>query len=95
MEVYGSSLPHTQSILFELADSAAVLEEEELLPSVEAYYKRVIRESEYMRQLCEFIIHEGNRRFVLDSVTIVDFYYFESSNYMLGLFGSLEKSIAN
>jgi hypothetical protein len=54
-----------------------------------------MRESEYMRQLCDFIVHEGERGFVLGNATILDFYFVESSNYMLGLFGGLERSIAN
>jgi hypothetical protein len=95
MEIYINSLPHTQSLLFELADTAAVIEEENLLPTIEAYYKKVLRESDYMKQLCDFIIHEGNGQFILGNITILDFYFVESSNYMLGLFGSLDKQIAN
>jgi hypothetical protein len=48
-----------------------------------------------MKQLADFIVREGKGKFVLGNPTIVDFYYFESSNYMLGMFGSLERSVAN
>lgn len=34
IEIYINSLPHTQSILFELADTAAVIEEDHLLPTI-------------------------------------------------------------
>lgn len=62
---------------------------------VEAYYKKTLRESEYMRQLCDFIKLEEKHGFILGSITILDFYFVESSNYMLGLFGSLDHKIAN
>jgi len=65
------------------------------MPTIEAYYKKTLRESEYMRQLCEFIVQVGKRGFILGDPTIVDFYYVESSNYIVGLFGSLDKNIAN
>jgi len=43
------------------------------MPTIEAYYKKTLRESEYMRQLCEFIVQVGKRGFILGDPTIVDF----------------------
>ena len=48
-----------------------------------------------MKQLADLFIKEGKRKFVLGNLTIIDFYYIESSNYVLGLFGSLERTVAN
>lgn len=42
MEIYINSLPQTQGILFELVDTSAVIEEEDLLKTIESYYKKVI-----------------------------------------------------
>ena len=48
-----------------------------------------------MRQLSDCFVQLGSAKFILGNITVLDFYFVESSNYMLGLYGSLSKQIAN
>lgn len=46
-----------------------------------------------MKEFSELFVCNG-KRFILGTITIVDFYYFESSNYMLGMFRGLMKDLS-
>jgi hypothetical protein len=43
-----------------------------------------------MKEFCDLLLREGKRQFLLGSPTLVDFYFLESTAYMLGIFGGLE-----
>jgi hypothetical protein len=44
-----------------------------------------------MKEFCDLLMHEGHRQYILRSLTILDFYFVESSSYMIGFFLCLER----
>lgn len=48
-----------------------------------------------MKEFSDILLKEGKRQFLLGTPTLIDFYFLESSSYMLGMFGGLEREGEN
>lgn len=47
-----------------------------------------------MREFCDLLIKESKREFILGTPTVVDFFFVESSSYMMGMFSCIDKELA-
>jgi hypothetical protein len=46
-----------------------------------------------MKEFCDLLIKESKREFILGRATVVDFFFVESSSYMVGMFSCLDKDL--
>jgi hypothetical protein len=54
-------------------------------------FENVMNNSCFIRETCELLSAHPRRRFVLGTLTVVDFYFWESCFYVLGFFGRLDR----
>lgn len=47
-----------------------------------------------MKEFCDMLMKESKREFILARPTVVDFFFVESSSYMVGMFSCMDKDLA-
>jgi hypothetical protein len=70
------------------------LEGVSLLGFIEAKMTQIFRESGYFRELSDYLRFQQNQHFVFGNITVVDFYFIETSKFAVGLFSNIDEHLA-
>jgi hypothetical protein len=81
--------------MFRLGEFAANRGKDEIWKMRKQYYERFMKESNYILEICEYLMllgHEGGS-FVLGEITLVDFLFIETCHHMMGMFNNLDEKV--
>lgn len=70
------------------------LDGEELLAFLDLKFNTFLQESGYVKELTTYLIMQQGHKFVFGNLTIIDFYFIESSQYALWIFGNIDEKLA-
>ena len=75
-----------------MSDLAVTSSEEVMQVELKRSFEKVMNRSGYIREICEYLDFQLNPRYILgNKMTIADFLFLETCNYMLGLFDNVDK----
>ena len=76
--------------LFRLAQGSITKNDLEINKDKLLLYERWINDSGYIAEVCEYLNHEdGGINFIFGGITLIDFFFMQSSHIMLGIFSSV------
>jgi hypothetical protein len=90
MEVYTVRQPQSMVEFFRFADYVIKHADDEIRCEERRSYRELMRNSMYLKELCDYVTQQSPEGYVFGDLTILDFLFLESCIYMLGGFDRVD-----
>lgn len=92
MQIYYLRQPQVMSLFFGLADLAAQKPPEQINIHARQLFENTLRDSKFVKEICEYLDKNNNEGYIFGSLTVVDFFFLEICIYINGIYSHVDRT---